>query len=169
MTTNHRTGSASRATKEATIEVSIDLDGSGVTDISTGVPFYDHMLDQIGRHGGFDLTVKADGDVHVDAHHTVEDTGLALGQALARALGDRTGIERFGHAYAPLDEALARAVVDLSGRPYCVTDFGLRREFVGKLSCENVPHFMRSLATTMMVTLHVDVLRGENDHHRVAA
>ena len=117
-----RSATASRKTKEATIDVSINLDGSGETDISTGLPFYDHMLDQLGRHGGFDLSVKADGDVHVDAHHTVEDTAIVIGEALAQALGDKSGVRRFASGLYPLDEALVEVALDLSGRPYFVWD-----------------------------------------------
>jgi imidazoleglycerol-phosphate dehydratase len=127
------------------------------------------MLDAVARHGRFDLKLSCDGDLHVDDHHTVEDCALALGSAFDEALGERRGIERFGHAYAPLDEALARAVVDLSGRPFAVVDLGLRRESLGDLSCENVAHVFQSFASEARAAVHVDVLRGDSDHHRAEA
>jgi imidazoleglycerol phosphate dehydratase HisB len=127
------------------------------------------MLDALARHARFDLTLGCEGDLQVDDHHTVEDCALTLGEALDRALADRRGIERFGHAFAPLDEALARAVVDLSGRPCAVVDMGLEREMLGDVSCENLTHFFVSLATTARAALHLDVLRGGNDHHRAEA
>ena len=158
-----------RATTETAFTVEIDLDGGGAAAISTGIGFLDHMLTALARHGRFDLTVEGRGDLDVDDHHTVEDCALTLGQALDRALGDRAGIERFGSAYAPLDEALARAVVDLSGRPFAAVDLGLERRRLGALSTENLPHFLQSLAVAARLTLHVDLLRGENDHHRAEA
>jgi len=137
--------------------------------VKTGLGFLDHLLDALSRHARFDLTLACAGDLHIDDHHTAEDCALALGQALDRALGERRGVNRFGWAYAPLDEALARAVVDLSGRSYADATLGLRREAIGELACENIPHILRSLAAAGRFTLHVDVLKGENDHHRAEA
>ena len=162
-----RTASVSRDTKETRISVEINLDGTGAYDVRTGVGFFDHMLEQLSRHSLIDMKVRADGDTHIDFHHTVEDTALVLGAALDRALGERRGIARFGEAHAPLDEALARVVVDLSGRPHATVALGLVRERLGTLATENATHFLRSLATAARLTLHVDVLRGENDHHKL--
>jgi imidazoleglycerol-phosphate dehydratase len=164
-----RTAIVERATGETSIRAHLVVEGSGQTEVRTGIGFLDHLLESLGRHARFDLTLQARGDLHVDDHHTAEDSALALGEALDRALGERRGIARFGWAYAPLDEALARAVVDLSGRAYADVSLGLRRESIGGLSCENVPHVLRSLATAGRLTLHVDVLKGENDHHRAEA
>jgi imidazoleglycerol-phosphate dehydratase len=164
-----RTATVTRATRETSITVTLDLDGSGRGDARTGIGFLDHLLTAFARHARFDLALTCEGDLAVDDHHTAEDCALALGQALDRALGERRGVARFGWAYAPLDEALARAVVDLSGRPYAEVSLGLRREAIGGLACENIPHFIRSLATAAQLTLHVDVLRGENDHHKAEA
>ena len=167
--TARRTARVERATAETSFTVDLDLDGSGEASISTGIGFLDHLLTALARHGRMDLAVEGRGDLEIDDHHTAEDCALALGQAIDRALGDRAGIERFGSAYAPLDEALARAVVDLSGRPFAAVDLGLRRERLGELSTENLPHFLLSLATAARLTLHVDLLRGDNDHHRAEA
>jgi imidazoleglycerol-phosphate dehydratase len=164
-----RTATVERATRETTIRVALDLEGSGEARVRTGIGFLDHLLESLARHARLDLTLVCEGDVHIDDHHTAEDCGLALGEALDRALGTRRGIVRFGWAYAPLDESLARAVVDVSGRPFAAVDLGLRREAIGGLSCENVGHVLRSLAAGARLTLHVDVLRGENDHHRSEA
>jgi imidazoleglycerol-phosphate dehydratase len=164
-----RRGEIARKTRETSVTVSLHLDGTGEAEIATGIRFLDHMLDALAHHARFDLRIHCKGDLDVDDHHTVEDCGIALGQALAEALGDRTGIARFGSAYAPLDEALARAVVDLAARPYARAALGLRRETLGGLSCENVPHFFASLAQSARICLHVDVLEGENDHHRTEA
>ena len=164
-----RSASVRRETKETRIQVDLVIDGAREIEVETGVGFLDHMLNALAFHSGWDLRIKVDGDLHVDDHHTVEDTALSLGQALKEALGDRSGIARYGSAYAPLDEALSRAVVDVSGRPYCVAELALRREQVGDLSCENVPHFFASFAQTSGLTLHVDVIRGANDHHRIEA
>jgi imidazoleglycerol-phosphate dehydratase len=164
-----RTAAVERATRETTIRVALDLEGSGVAQVRTGIGFLDHLLESLARHARFDLTLSCEGDLRVDDHHTAEDCALALGDALDRALGTRRGIVRFGWAYAPLDEALVRAVVDLSGRPFAAVDLGLRREVIGGLACENVGHALRSLAVAARLTLHVDVLRGENDHHRSEA
>ncbi len=158
-----------RETRETKIRLTLKLDGSGQTEIYTGLGFFDHMLTVLAYHARWDLRLKADGDTHIDDHHTIEDCGLAIGVAVDQALGDRRGIQRFGHAYAPLDEALARCVIDLSGRPGATIDLGLRRERLGDVACENLGHFFRSMATTGRMTLHVDVLRGENDHHRAEA
>jgi imidazoleglycerol-phosphate dehydratase len=164
-----RRAAVSRKTLETAIELELVLDGSGRAEVASGIGFFDHMLGALAKHARFDLTLKCRGDLEVDDHHTVEDCALALGQALDQALAERRGIARFGSAYAPLDEALARAVVDLSGRPCAVVDLGLQREALGGLSCENLPHFFASLATTGRMALHVDVLRGANDHHRAEA
>ncbi len=166
---NPRTAECSRATRETDVTVSLTLDGTGEASIATGIGFLDHLLTALALHGGMTLDAKVTGDLHVDDHHTVEDVALALGTTLDRALGDRRGITRFGSAYAPLDEALARAVIDLSGRPFARIELGLRRERLGQLSCENIPHALASFATAARITLHVDVLAGENDHHRAEA
>jgi imidazoleglycerol-phosphate dehydratase len=164
-----RRAAVSRKTLETAIEVDLSLDGTGRAEVATGIGFLDHMLGALTRHARFDLTLKCQGDLEIDDHHTVEDCGLALGQALDQALGERRGIARFGSAYAPLDEALARAVVDLSGRPCAVIELGLARETLGTLACENLAHFFLSLATAGRMALHVDLLRGTNDHHRAEA
>ena len=164
-----RNDTIDRKTNETEISVTLELDGKGSSDIQTGIGFLDHLLDALGRHGRFDVKLRCKGDLQVDDHHTAEDCGLALGSALQEALGDRVGIARFGYAYAPLDEALARAVVDISGRPFARIDLGLTRERLGELSCENIPHVLSSLATAAGITLHVDVLEGGNDHHRAEA
>ena len=161
-----RRGEQARKTGETDIEVMLELDGSGVGDIATGLGFLDHMLDALAKHGGFDLTVRATGDTAVDDHHTVEDCAIVIGRALDQALGDRTGIARFGHSYAPLDESLSRAVVDLSGRPWPEVHITLEREMVGDVATENITHFLRSLAIEGRMALHVDVIRGDNDHHK---
>ncbi|MCU0225940.1 MAG: imidazoleglycerol-phosphate dehydratase HisB [Acidobacteria bacterium] len=158
-----------RATRETEIRLTLDLDGSGRTEIATGVGFLDHLLTALAFHARFDLALSCRGDLQVDDHHTAEDCALALGAALDEALGERAGIARFGHAFAPLDEALARSVVDLSGRPFAAVDLGLRREQLGALSAENAAHVLQSLALAARATLHVDVLRGVNDHHRAEA
>jgi imidazoleglycerol-phosphate dehydratase len=164
-----RTATVTRKTRETSVRVTLDLDGSGKTDVKTGIGFLDHLLDALGRHARFDLALSCEGDLQVDDHHTAEDCALAIGEALDRALGERRGVNRFGWALAPLDEALARAVVDLSGRPFSDVALDLRRESIGGLACENIPHVLRSLATAGRMTLHVDVLKGENDHHRAEA
>ena len=164
-----RSADYARETGETRIEVNLTLDGSGKTSIDTGLRFLDHMLDALGRHGGFDLAIDARGDIDVDDHHTVEDCAIALGRALGEALGDRSGIRRFGSAYVPLDESLARAVVDLSGRPWPDIDLVPSREKIGDTSTENLTHFFRSLALEGGLALHVDVLKGDNDHHKAEA
>jgi imidazoleglycerol-phosphate dehydratase len=158
-----------RKTAETDIVVSLKLDGAGRTSVQTGIGFLDHLLAALAHHGRFDLELTCRGDLHVDDHHTAEDCGLALGAALDQALGERRGIVRFGHAYAPLDDALARAVIDVSGRPFAAVEVGLRGERLGTLACENVGHVLVSLATAARCNLHVDVLRGVNDHHRAEA
>ena len=158
-----------RDTLEVEITGTIDIYGSGQGEISTGLGFLDHMLMTLTKHSGFDLTIEARGDTVVDDHHTVEDCALAIGAALDEALGDRNGIERFAHAYAPLDEALARAVVDLSGRPWPEIHLSLTRDKIGDVATENLTHFFRSLASASRMALHVDVLRGDNDHHKSEA
>ncbi len=164
-----RTASITRTTKETSITLELDLDGSGQATIRTGIGFLDHMLTALTRHSGIDLTLECDGDLEVDDHHTTEDCGISLGHAFAQALGERRGITRFGSAYAPLDEALARSVVDLSGRPWPEVDLGLKREMLGMLSCENIGHFIESFAISARASIHVDVLKGRNDHHRAEA
>ncbi len=160
-----RTATIARATAETDVRVTVDLDGSGTTDCHTGVPFFDHMLDQLGRHGRMDLTVRTDGDLEVDAHHTVEDTGIALGQALAEALGDKAGIERFGDATVPIDEALARVAIDLSGRPYLVYDAPTPVAVTGTYETTLTKHFFEALVANSRITLHVALLAGDNTHH----
>ncbi len=164
-----RTAMVTRTTRETSIRLTLDLDGTGKATIKTGIGFLDHLLDALARHARFDLALICEGDLQVDDHHTAEDCALALGEAIDRALTERRGVNRFGWALVPLDEALARAVVDLSGRPFADVSLGLRREAMGGLACENIPHLLRSLATASQLTLHVDVLKGENDHHRAEA
>ncbi|MEJ2480679.1 MAG: imidazoleglycerol-phosphate dehydratase HisB [Acidihalobacter sp.] len=160
-----RTATVQRDTLETQISVRLNLDGSGETSIATGVPFFDHMLDQVGRHGLIDLEVRAQGDLHIDAHHTVEDVGIAFGQALAEALSDKRGICRYGHAYVPLDEALARVVVDFSGRPGLVHEVDYRRARIGDFDTDLIHEFLQALVNHARLTLHVDSLRGRNAHH----
>jgi len=166
-----RTAKIDRKTKETRIQATLNLDGTGVAGIETGIPFFDHMLEAFTLHAGFDLTLKADGDLQVDAHHTVEDTGIVLGQAADRALGDRKGIRRYAHFHAPLDEALARVVVDISGRPYLHYDSPIRYEtrigdhYQAGLTRE----FLRAFATHARLTLHVDLIRAEDPHHGTEA
>jgi imidazoleglycerol-phosphate dehydratase len=155
-----------RRTKETTIAVEVDLDGSGRAELATGVPFLDHMLDQVARHGMLDLTVQAKGDLHIDAHHTVEDIGITLGQAVAKALGDKAGIVRYGHAYVPLDEALSRAVVDLSGRPGLTWHVPFTRAMIGAFDVDLVHEFFQGFVNHALATLHIDNLRGDNAHHQ---
>jgi imidazoleglycerol phosphate dehydratase HisB len=158
-----------RRTKETTISGELRLDGDGRVAVATGIGFLDHLLTALAFHAGWDLRLECEGDLEVDDHHTAEDCALALGGALDDALGDREGIVRFGWAYAPLDEALARAVVDLSGRPWASIELGLVRERLGSLACENISHVLASLATACRCALHVDLMRGANDHHRAEA
>ncbi|MDE2120264.1 MAG: imidazoleglycerol-phosphate dehydratase HisB, partial [Betaproteobacteria bacterium] len=161
-----RTAQILRQTAETRIEVAIDLDGSGRSELDTGIGFFDHMLDQIARHGAVDLRVKAQGDLHIDGHHTVEDVGITIGQALAKALGDKKGIRRFGHAYVPLDEALSRVVIDFSGRPGLIWKVPFTRANIGAFDVELAHEFFQGLVNHAFMTLHVDNLRGENAHHQ---
>lgn len=162
-----RTAEVRRTTKETDVTVSLSLDGAGTYTNKTGVGFLDHMLDLFAKHGGFDLVVSCDGDLHIDDHHSVEDVGITLGQAVAKALGDKAHIARYGHAYVPMDETLARAVVDLSGRFYLHFDALFSRETVGDLSTEMVRHFWYSFAEQVRCNLHISVLYGDNTHHQV--
>lgn len=155
-----------RNTLETRIRVAVNLDGSGVSEIATGVGFFDHMLDQIARHGRIDLTVKAEGDLHIDAHHTVEDVGITLGQALHKALGDKKGLRRYGDAHVPLDEALSRVVVDLSGRPGLVYHVPYTRAMIGAFDVDLIREFFQGLVNHAGMTVHIDNLRGENSHHQ---
>ena len=164
-----RVADSNRTTKETKIDIELDLDGTGKIEISTGIGFMDHMLTALAFHSGMDLKLICDGDLHIDDHHTAEDCALALGSAIDAALGPRKGIKRFGYAYAPLDEALARTVIDLSGRPWPEIHLDLQREMVGTWACENITHFFQSLAMTLKCSLHVDVIRGDNDHHKAEA
>lgn len=167
-----RTASRSRTTKETSVEISIDLDGTGATDISTGIPFYDHMLDQIGRHGGFDLTVRAQGDLHIDTHHTVEDVALTLGEAFGEALGDKAGVRRFASGRYPLDEALIDIALDLSGRPHVDWHVAIPESLpLGDPAFDPqlAEHAVSSFATAANLTLHVELVRGRNTHHVIEA
>jgi len=161
-----RTAEVVRNTKETQIRVKLDLDGRGVARLKTGLPFLEHMLDQVARHGMLDLEVDAQGDLHIDAHHTVEDIGICLGQALARALGDKGGIVRFGHAYVPLDEALSRVVIDFSGRPGLEYHVAFTRGLIGEFDVDLVHEFFQGFANHAQATLHIDNLRGDNAHHQ---
>jgi imidazoleglycerol-phosphate dehydratase len=161
-----RNAAVDRNTAETKISVSVDLDGSGKSKLATGIPFLDHMLDQVARHGMLDLEIKAKGDLDVDAHHTVEDIGITLGQAIAKASGDKKGIRRYGHAYVPLDEALSRVVVDFSGRPGLEYHAAFKRALIGEFDVDLVHEFFQGFANHAHVTLHVDNLRGENAHHQ---
>jgi imidazoleglycerol-phosphate dehydratase len=161
-----RTAEVKRDTRETQIRVKLNLDGSGAGKLDTGVPFLDHMLDQVARHGVYDLEISAKGDLHIDAHHTVEDIGIALGQAFAQALGDKQGIRRYGHAYVPLDEALTRVVVDLSGRPGLEFKVDFVRARIGEFDVDLVHEFFQGFINHAQVTLHVDNLKGDNAHHQ---
>jgi imidazoleglycerol phosphate dehydratase HisB len=169
MTDPTRTATIDRQTRETRINGRLELEGSGGITVDTGIGFLDHMLTTLAFHAGWNLELSCRGDLEVDDHHTAEDCALAVGQALDRALGDRSGISRFGTGHAPLDEALARCVVDLSGRPWPEIHLGLTRETIGGLACENITHVLVSLAMAARCALHVDVLRGANDHHRAEA
>ncbi len=161
-----REASTTRQTLETQIIARINLDGTGQAKLDTGVPFLDHMLDQVARHGLFDIEVEAKGDLHIDAHHTVEDVGITLGQVFATAVGDKKGIRRMGHAYAPLDEALSRVVIDLSGRPGLVFEVAFTRARVGEFDVDLIREFFQGFVNHALVTLHVDNLRGVNAHHQ---
>jgi imidazoleglycerol-phosphate dehydratase len=161
-----RTAEVTRNTKETQIRVKLDLDGQGSARLSTGLPFLEHMLDQVARHGMLDLEIEAKGDLHIDAHHTVEDIGITLGQAFAKALGDKSGMRRFGHAYVPLDEALSRVVVDFSGRPGLEYHVDFSRALIGEFDVDLVHEFFQGFANHAQVTLHIDNLRGDNAHHQ---
>lgn len=162
---NERLASIDRSTKETQIAVELNLDGTGAADLDIGVPFLEHMLDQVARHGMFDLTVKAKGDLEIDAHHTVEDVGISLGQAFRQALGDKRGIRRYGHAYVPLDEALSRVVLDFSGRPGLDYKVEYPRARVGEFDIDLLREFFQGFVNHAMVTLHIDNIRGRNTHH----
>lgn len=164
---SERSATVSRDTLETQISASVNLDGSGKADFDTGLPFLEHMLDQIARHGMMDLVVHAKGDLHIDAHHTVEDIGITLGQAMAKAVGDKKGIQRYGHAYVPLDEALSRVVIDFSGRPGLEYHIPFTRSAVGGFDVDLFGEFFQGFVNHAMVTLHIDNLRGVNSHHQV--
>ena len=161
-----RTAQLTRNTLETQISIAINIDGSGQVKLASGVPFLDHMLDQVARHGMLDLEVSAKGDLHIDAHHTVEDIGITLGQAFAKALGDKKGVRRYGHAYVPLDEALSRVVIDLSGRPGLELHVPFSRARIGEFDVDLVSEFFRGFVNHALVTLHIDNLRGVNAHHQ---
>jgi len=161
-----RTAEVVRDTNETQIRVSINIDGTGQQKLNTGVPFLDHMLDQIARHGLIDLDISAKGDLHIDAHHTVEDVGITLGQAFAKAIGDKKGIRRYGHAYVPLDEALSRVVIDFSGRPGLEFHVPFKRSMIGSFDVDLTHEFFQGFVNHALMTLHIDNLRGENAHHQ---
>ncbi len=161
----NRTGEVVRETKETQIRVLIDLDGTGVCNISTGIGFFDHMLEAFGRHGGFDLTVEAKGDLHIDAHHTVEDTGIVIGQAVAKALPGFKGVRRFGHAYIPMDETLSRCAIDLSGRAYLIWKVGFPTEKIGGFDTQLFKEFHQAFAMNAGACVHLECLYGDNSHH----
>lgn len=161
-----RTAEVVRNTKETQIRVKLNLDGSGAARLATGIPFLEHMLDQVARHGMLDLEIDAKGDLHIDAHHTVEDIGITLGQAFAKAIGDKAGIRRYGHAYVPLDEALSRVVIDLSGRPGLEFHVAWTRALIGEFDVDLVHEFFQGFVNHAQVTLHADNLRGDNAHHQ---
>ncbi len=161
-----RTADITRNTNETRIAVSLNLDGTGKQSIDTGVPFLDHMIDQIARHGLIDLDIKCEGDTHIDDHHTVEDVGIALGQAVAKAVGDKKGLTRYGHAYVPLDEALSRVVIDFSGRPGLQYHIPFTRSHVGRFDVDLAQEFFQGFVNHALVTLHIDNLRGTNSHHQ---
>ena len=164
--TTPRTADVSRHTAETKITVKVNLDGTGVARLHTGIGFFDHMLDQIARHGMIDLDIHADGDLHIDGHHTVEDVGIAFGQAVHKAVGDKKGIRRYGHAYVPLDEALSRVVIDLSGRPGLVMNVPFKSGMIGTFDSQLAHEFFQGFVNHAFVTLHIDNLRGENAHHQ---
>ena len=161
-----RTASKQRRTNETQISVTVNLDGTGQSKIGTGVPFLDHMIDQVARHGMLDLQIEAKGDLHIDGHHTVEDVGIVLGQAVAEALGDKRGIRRYGHAYVPLDEALSRVVVDFSGRPGLVYAVTYSRALIGEFDVDLAHEFFQGFSNHALATVHIDNIRGDNAHHQ---
>jgi imidazoleglycerol-phosphate dehydratase len=161
-----RIAQVSRDTKETQIRVQLNLDGTGQSNLSTGIGFFDHMLEQIARHGLIDLDVQAQGDLHIDGHHTVEDVGITIGMALAKAMGDKKGIQRYGHAYVPLDEALSRVVIDLSGRPGIEMHVPFKSGMIGQFDTQLTYEFFQGLVNHAFMTLHIDNLRGENAHHQ---
>src|SRR5210317_260632 len=162
-----RNSSVERNTKETQIKINLNLDGTGISKLESGIGFLDHMLDQIARHGLIDLEVQAKGDLHIDAHHTVEDIGITLGQAFAKAVGDKKGITRYGHSYAPLDEALSRVVVDISGRPGLELNANFKRALIGEFDVDLIYEFFQGFVNHALITLHIDNLRGDNAHHQV--
>ena len=164
--TTHRIAEVQRNTKETQIRVRVDLDGSGAAKLATGIGFFDHMLDQVARHGLIDLEIEARGDLHIDGHHTVEDVGITLGQAVYQAVGDKKGIRRYGHAYVPLDEALSRVVIDFSGRPGLIMNVPFKSGMIGTFDSQLAHEFFQGFANHAFVTLHIDNLRGENAHHQ---
>ena len=164
--TEPRTATIQRDTKETRIRVQLNLDGTGISKLSTGIGFFDHMLDQIARHGLVDLEIEAQGDLHIDGHHTVEDVGITLGLAVAKAVGDKKGLRRYGHAYVPLDEALSRVVIDFSGRPGLVMHVPFKAGMIGGFDAQLAHEFFQGFANHALVTLHIDNLRGENAHHQ---
>jgi len=166
MTAPSRRARVVRNTKETEISVEVDLDGNGRCKVASGIGFLDHMLDQLARHGMLDLTIEASGDLHIDGHHTVEDIGITFGQAFARAVGDKAGVRRYGHAYVPLDEALSRVVLDLSGRPGLEWHVPFKRAMIGEFDVDLAHEFFQGFANHALVTLHVDNLRGDNAHHQ---
>jgi imidazoleglycerol-phosphate dehydratase len=161
-----RRAEVTRNTLETQISVKLDLDGGGRSSLATGIGFFDHMLDQVARHGMLDLEIKATGDLHIDAHHTVEDVGISLGQAVARAVGDKSGVRRYGHAYVPLDEALSRVVIDLSGRPGLEYDIAFTRSLIGDFDVDLIHEFFQGFANHALATVHIDNLKGKNAHHQ---
>ena len=165
-TESPRCARVERITRETSVGLELVVDGSGTVQLRTGLPFFEHMLEQLARHGGMDLTIEATGDLHIDAHHLVEDVGIVLGQALRQALGDKAGVVRYGHAYVPLDEALSRVVIDLSGRPGLVYRVPFRRARVGDFDVDLFEEFFRALANHAACTMHIDNLRGRNAHHQ---
>jgi imidazoleglycerol-phosphate dehydratase len=166
MTTTHRIATVSRNTAETKITVTVNLDGTGKSSLSTGIGFFDHMLDQIARHGLIDLDIHAEGDLHIDGHHTVEDVGITLGQAVAQAVGDKKGLRRYGHAYVPLDEALSRVVIDFSGRPGLEMHVPFKSGMIGTFDSQLAYEFFQGFVNHAFVTLHIDNLRGDNSHHQ---
>jgi imidazoleglycerol-phosphate dehydratase len=161
-----RSAEVVRNTAETQIRVAVNLDGTGQSKLATGIGFFDHMLDQIARHGAIDLTIEAKGDLHIDGHHTVEDVGITLGQAVAKAIGDKQGIRRYGHAYVPLDEALSRVVIDFSGRPGLQMHVPFTRAMIGEFDVDLVHEFFQGFVNHALVTVHIDNLRGDNAHHQ---